>query len=152
MSRLEAWLSHLSTLVVSLTGFIYAYMNYVMKPQDPFSVVNHPWQPTIMEIHILAAPVFVLLLGIMVHSHILLKLQNGGKTARKSGLLLIPLFVLMTASGYLLQVVPSWRKILVVVHLISGFLWFTFYVTHQVASIRLRRTIAQQRSFSQAGI
>ena len=56
MNRTEAWFVHLSTLLVGITGVIYAIMRYLMEPTDPFSVVNHPWQPTLQHLHVLVAP------------------------------------------------------------------------------------------------
>jgi hypothetical protein len=139
MNRLQAWLLHISTIVLTITGVVYAYMHYMMKPSDPFSVVNHPAEPYLIDIHILAAPLLVLMVGVILHSHILFKLQGGARIARKSGIFLIPLFAVMVISGYLLQVVNgNPRKIFVTVHLISGFLWFVSYAGHHIASYKVR--------------
>ena len=141
MSRLESWLMHLSTIVLTITGLAYAWMRYMMKPSDPFSVVNHPWEPFMIDIHIIVAPVLILGFGIIFHSHILFKKEAGARTARKSGLMLIPTFAVMALSGYLLQVVTSdFRKALVVLHLGSGAIWALLYLGHQVSSLAQRRS------------
>lgn len=140
MNRFESWLLHLSTAALTITGLVYAWMHYLMKPSDPFSVINHPWEPHFLSTHILVAPLLVLAFGFILHGHILFKVSVGAQTARKSGLLLIPLFAVMVISGYLLQVIVSdFRKALVWVHLGSGAGWSLFYIGHQVASYAQRR-------------
>lgn len=146
MNRIEAWILHLSTIALTVTGLVYAAMHYLMKPADPFSVVNHPWEPHLAAIHIMAAPLLVFGFGIVVRSHILTKLGNDGRTGKKSGLVLIPLFAVMVVSGYLLQIITSsWRSILVVVHLACGVLWFGSYLVHQIIAIQFKRSTAAQR-------
>ena len=89
MNRLEAWLMHASTLVLTITGIAYAWMRYILKPVDPFSVVNHPLEPHMLSSHILIAPLLLLGFGVILHGHILYKIAAGSATARKSGFLLI---------------------------------------------------------------
>ncbi len=140
MNRFESWLLHLSTLVLTITGLVYAWMRYLMKPQDPFSVVNHPLEPHFLSTHILVAPLLLVGFGIILHGHILFKIAAGARPARKSGLILIPLFALMAISGYLLQVIISdFRKVFMWIHLGTGTLWSLFYLCHQIASYAQRR-------------
>ena len=79
MNRLEKWLLHLSAIVLTVTGAVYACMHYLMKPTDPFSVINHPLEPYMLDVHIIAAPVLVVAIGIILHSHILFKIENGSR-------------------------------------------------------------------------
>jgi hypothetical protein len=147
MNRLEAWLLHLSTIVLTVTGAVYAYMHYLMKPIDPFSVINHPLEPYLLNIHIIAAPLLVVAIGIILHSHILFKLENGSPAARRSGVILIPLFVIMAASGYLLQITSgSLNRVFFWTHLGSGGLWALVYGAHHLASLSVRRTMAATRA------
>lgn len=147
MNRTEVWLLHVSTFLLSATGLLYAAMHYLMKPADPFSVVNHPWEPYMIAAHIVVAPLLVLAVGLIAHSHILWKLENGARIARRSGIFLMPLFALMVVSGYLLQVVSgSGRPVLFWIHLISGTLWFLSFVVHQISSFRFRRSMAAQHA------
>jgi hypothetical protein len=142
MNRLDAWLLHLSTIILSITGLIYAAMHYLMKPADPFSVVNSPLEPYMLSFHIVIAPLLIFATGMILHTHILWKLSTGSQIARKTGIFLIPLFVIMASSGYLLQVFTSTgHTALVIVHLASGTLWFLFYAGHQIASLRFRRSM-----------
>jgi hypothetical protein len=147
MNRLEAWLLHLSTIILTITGAVYAYMHYVMKSSDPFSVINSPLEPYLLDLHIIAAPVLVVAIGIILHSHILFKIEGGSRAARKSGVILIPLFLLMAASGYLLQITSgSMNRIFFWAHLSSGSLWALVYAAHHLASLSVRRTMAAAKA------
>jgi hypothetical protein len=146
MNRLEAWLLHLSTIVLTVTGAVYACMHYLMKSSDPFSVINHPLEPYMLDIHIIAAPVLVVAIGIILHSHILFKIENGSRAARKSGLILIPLFLIMAISGYVLQITSgSINRVFFWIHLGSGSLWALVYAAHHLASLAVRRMMAANR-------
>jgi len=147
MNRLEAWLLHLSTIVLTITGAVYAWMHYLMKSNDPFSVINHPLEPYMLDIHIITAPVLVVAIGIILHSHILFKIENGSRAARKSGLILIPLFLIMAVSGYVLQITSgSINRVFFWLHLGSGSLWALVYAAHHLASLSVRRTMAAART------
>jgi hypothetical protein len=151
MNRLEAWLLHSSTIVLTVTGAVYAYMHYLMKSADPFSVINSPLEPYLLDIHIIAAPVLVIAIGIILHSHILFKIEGGSRAARKSGLILIPLFLIMAASGYILQITSGvMNRIFFWAHLISGSLWALIYASHHLASLAVRRAFAANRSAKNA--
>ena len=129
MSRLESWLLHLSTIILFLTGAAYFWMKYLMPAEDPFSVVNHPWQPAMLKLHLLAAPFLVFALGVIFHAHIAGKLHAGGNPRRRSGLASLWSFVPMVLSGCLLQVVsnPGIEKIALWLHWISGSLFAVTY-------------------------
>jgi hypothetical protein len=147
MNRLEAWLLHLSTIVLTITGAVYAYMHYLMKSADPFSVINSPIEPYLLDIHIIAAPMLVVAIGIILHSHILFKIEGGSRAARKSGLILIPLFLIMAVSGYVLQITSgAMNRIFFWCHLVSGSLWALVYAAHHLASLAVRRVMAANRS------
>lgn len=144
MNRLETALLHLTTLVLTITGLVYVYMHYFMKPTDVFSVVGHPWEPAVLKTHILVAPALILVVGLIAHSHILFKLSVNTQVGKRSGLFLIPLFLIMVSSGYVLQIVTEGRKMLMIVHLISGILWFLSYVSHQVSAYVIKRAMAER--------
>jgi len=63
MKRWEAWSFHILTLIVTVSGIVYFWMKYLLKTDDPFSVINHPGQPAMLKTHILAAPLFILRQG-----------------------------------------------------------------------------------------
>ena len=147
MNRKTALLLHAATLVLAVSGLVYAYMHYMMEPIDPFSVVNHPLEPYMLQVHLIAAPALVFLAGLIVHSHILFKWGNGARAGRRSGLLLASLFGVMVMSGYLLQVFTSTgHRFLFWLHLGSGAIWTFGYGAHQVSAVRVKRLLQSQRS------
>lgn len=151
MNRLETILHHAATLFLTITGLAYAVMHYFIKPADPFSVVGSPWEPIALKAHILAAPALVLFVGLIAHSHILLKLQGGALSGKKTGILLILLFLVMTVSGYALQTVTDARKAVMVVHLGSGSLWFLTYLSHQIIAFGVKRRMAEMAAQRRRG-
>ena len=133
VARAEAWAIHVSNLLVGGTGWVYAWMAYLVKPTDPYAVVNHPWQPAFQHLHILVAPLLVFALGTIWRRHVWNSWRLGVRPRRWSGIGLALSFVPMAVSGYLVQtaVDPSWRKVWVVIHLITAGLWTGGYLIHQ---------------------
>ena len=146
MKPWERWTFNLSALVVAVTGFVYLWMKYFQQSTDPFSVVNHPWQPAILGLHVVASPAFTLMFGIILNSHIMKKLRATRLPNRRSGYASLVTFALMILSGYLLQVSSSeqWLQSLVVVHIASGGVFSVVYASHLVISASLARKRAGQ--------
>jgi hypothetical protein len=127
--------------LVTLTGLVYFWMKYMIRNDDPFAVVNHPMQPGMLDAHVLAAPAFLVLFGIIFNSHISGKLGRRVPN-RRSGLLALATVVVMTGSGYVLQVVTGERvrQVMLVAHILSGCVFAVAYVVHLAVSARLWRT------------
>jgi uncharacterized membrane protein len=142
--RWERWTFGLLSLVVAATGIAYFWMKYLLATDDPFAVVNHPWQPLMLSAHVVASPALLLMFGIILNSHIMRKLGAKGIPNRKSGLTSLISFFVMTASGYLLQMVtaPTLLRALIAAHVASGVLFTAVYVIHLVISVRLARRSA----------
>jgi hypothetical protein len=138
----ERWTFGLLSLLVAVSGFAYFAMERLMVSDDPFAVVNHPWQPAMLTLHVLASPPLILMFGIVLNSHILRKLRVPRPANRRSGLTSLATFAVMVGSGYLLQVVTSETALrgLVAVHVASGAVFSFAYVAHLVISVRLART------------
>lgn len=143
MNKTESLLLHLSTIALAISGMVYTYMHYFLKPSDPFSVVGNPWEPAVLKFHIIVAPVLILAVGMILHAHILFKLSAGTQTGKKSGILLIGMFIIMVLSGYVLQIVTV-RKPVLLIHLISGVLWSLGYLSHQVSAYVMKKAMAQR--------
>lgn len=105
MTRFERWLVWGSTAAVSLTGFVYAAMKYLMQPADEFAVVNHPLQPLVLKLHIITAPVLVFAIGMIALRHIWPHFRAGVKYARRSGIATAAVIAPMVLTGYLVQAV-----------------------------------------------
>ncbi len=76
MKRWERWSFNALNVVVAMTGIVYLFMKYLLSTDDPFSVVNHPWQSSMLSLHVVVAPALILVFGIVLRSHILKKLVS----------------------------------------------------------------------------
>ena len=132
MTPAERRFHHAANVLVGLSGLIYFYMAWLMTPSDPWSVVNHPWQPEVQHLHVLLAPLLVFAVGLMWHGHVLLRWRLAGALRADSGSLLLLLFVPMVASGYALQISSeeAWRTGWAWVHVVSSGLWVASYGVH----------------------
>ena len=140
MTRGLVWTLHLANLLVAGTGLVYAVLCYAVAPSDPYSVVNHPWQPTAQHLHVLAAPLLVFATGAMWHAHAWSQFRKGVLVRRRSGITLLVSLAPMVASGYLLQtaVDPTWRKAWIAIHLGTSALWVLGYLAHWMTPRRTR--------------
>ena len=135
----ERWSFGVLSLVVAVTGFAYFAMKYLMVSDDPFAVVNHPWQSAMLSLHLLASPPLILVFGIILNSHIMRKLRVPTTANRRSGMTSLVTFGTMTATGYLLQVVTheTGLQALVILHVASGVVFSAAYLAHLIISVRL---------------
>lgn len=111
-----------STALMTATGVAIAWMEYMLQPADPFAVVNHPWQPLLLKLHILSAPIMIFGIGMISMRHIWPHFRNGLRKGRRSGLWSMLLTVPMILTGYALQVVTQvgWLNVLGYLHLALG--------------------------------
>lgn len=137
MSRFEAWILHVASVLVGGTGLVYAWMVYLARAADPDAVVNHPLQPTLQHLHILVTPFLVFAAGLVWHRHAWQQYRRGNGRRRRSGVSLIMTLVPMVTSGYLIQtaVEGDWRRIWVAIHLVTSGLWLLGYLVHQVPAV-----------------
>lgn len=147
MNPFERWLLHGSNFLVGGTGLVYAWMIYLSRPADPYSLVNHPLQPQAQHLHVLFAPLLVFAVGLVWHRHVWSHFRRGVPARRRSGVSLLAMLVPMVVSGYLIQtaVDGGWRKVWVGVHLAASGMWLLAYAAHQapvlVALLRRRRLL-----------
>lgn len=134
MSRTERWLLDITNLLVAGTGVAYAVMKYLMDSPDEWAVVNHPWQPHMQHLHVLAAPLLVFAGGLIWRHHVLKRLRDQETDGRMSGLALVFQAAPMVMSGYLIQVSVSefWRSVWVGVHLAFSALWIVTVMAHRI--------------------
>ena len=149
MKRWERWSFNATAATVAVSGFVYLWMKYGMQSDDPFAVVNHPWQSAMLTLHVLASPAFILLFGIILNSHVMRKLRATGERNRRTGLLSLGTFATMVVTGYALQVVSSewWLTALIAVHVSASVVFTVAYAIHLLVSLRLvrRQPIAAAR-------
>lgn len=141
MKRWERWTFNLLALAVAATGFAYFWMKYALASNDPFAVVNHPWQAAMLNLHVVASPAFLLVFGVVLNSHVMKKLRAPRLPNRRTGLISLGTFAAMVVSGYLLQVASTeaWLQGLVVVHVSTGAVFAVSYALHLVISLKLAR-------------
>jgi hypothetical protein len=140
MTRTEAWLFHSSNVLVAGTGLVYAWMIWLVEPDDPYAVVNHPLQPTLQHLHVLVAPALVFMGGVLWQRHVWARLRGEGRDRRRSGTSLALTLAPMVVSGYLIQTASDegWRAAWVVVHLATSALWIAGSLVHVVVRRAVR--------------
>lgn len=153
MKAWESWTVHVSTVLVAGTGVVYAVMRYLLEPADPYAVVNHPLQPTVQHLHVLAAPFLVFGAGLIWREHVWKHFRNGARSGRRSGLWMLLTLLPMVVSGYLIQttVTEGWRTAWIAVHLAASGLWLLGYAGHTVAAVQ-RRLANGRRRAGEAGL
>ena len=111
-------------------------MKDVLRTTDPFAVVNHRWQGSMLSWHVVAAPFLVLLFGVVLRSHTVKKLESNAQPNRRTGWVALISFSTMALSGYLVQVAASavWLDALVVTHIAT---FLVGYTAHLVIAWRL---------------
>ncbi|MEQ1911489.1 MAG: hypothetical protein ABMA15_21915 [Vicinamibacterales bacterium] len=141
MRQWERRLFNAATGGVAVTGFAYLWMKYFIQNDDPFALVNHPWQGAMLAWHVVASPLLILAFGIVLNSHVMKKLRVSGMPNRRTGFASLIMFALMVLSGYLLQVTTneSLIRALVVAHVGAGTIFSAAYTIHLVISWRLAR-------------
>lgn len=108
MTRTERILLHGGTILSGASGLAYAGFKYLMVNDDPFSAFNHPLQPWALKLHVVASPFLIFGVGSIFKDHVLAKMRNGSAPrVKRIGFVTLVLFVAMTLSGYLLQVLAG---------------------------------------------
>lgn len=134
MSKLQLFWLHASVLLTTLTGAVFAWMKYFMKSADEFAVANHPWQPHMLAIHVVVAPLLLFILGWTFSNHMLPKFRFGNGENRVTGIAAMSLIVPMTLSAYLLQIATneSLRGAMAIAHWIASGLFVLAYAIHLI--------------------
>jgi len=133
MSRGQVVYLHMTIAGVTLSGVVFAWMKYFLKPRDEFAVVNHPLQPHMLTAHVLIAPLAVFALGWTFANHIWPAFVNHAPN-RASGIAAMLLIVPMTLSGYFMQVTTgdALRHAYAVAHWITAGWFVVAYVVHLI--------------------
>ena len=110
------------------------------------AVINHPWQPAMLALHVLAAPISVAFFGMVFRSHTVKKLASTSPANRRSGWTSLVSFAAMALSGYALQVAadPRWIAALVWLHVGTSLVFLVGYGLHLVIGWRLRSPVERR--------
>ena len=103
MKRWEAWINHVGWGLTALSGIVYGYLKYFAVSPDPDSRLARPWQPGILALHVLAAPIAVFGFGLLFRRHALTRLTTGERERRRTGTTMTLLAIPVAMSGYVLQ-------------------------------------------------
>ena len=139
LPRAERWFFNATHAVITLSGLAYFCMKYLMATDDPFALVNHPWEPAMLSIHVFVAPLGVFLFGMVFRSHTLRKLLQASPVNWRTGLTSAGSFLVMTLSGYLIQVATSPAVIATAIwtHVATSVLFVIAYGVHLVIGYRV---------------
>jgi hypothetical protein len=132
VKRWEAWTNHAGWLLAAASGLLYGYFKYFAPAADPDSRLAHPLQPTVLALHVLAAPVAVFGLGLVFRRHALARLRMGERQGRRTGAWMAALAIPLAVSGYVLQVVTgdAARRWTGWGHAAAGLLFAAAYAVH----------------------
>ena len=106
-------------------------------PPDPFSAWQHPLEPWLARLHVLASVAIVFVLGWAFGAHVLPRLAHEQR-ARRSGFAAIALAALMILSGYWLSLGATGLQLTLItwVHGLSGAAFVTLLAVHAVLGRR----------------
>ena len=141
MTWWERWTFNALHVVVGATGIAYFWMKYLLATDDPFAVVNHPWEPAMLAAHVIAAPFFIAFFGMLFRSHTLRKILSPNPANRRSGWVSLITFSAMALSGYLIQVVTSPLLLTATLwtHVATSVVFVLGYTSHLVIGRRINR-------------
>jgi len=141
VNALEKWLLWTSTAVVGVSGTVYGAMKYLLRSEDPYAVVHHPWQPFFLKLHVLSAPVLVFAVGAVFTRHVIPHWRSGGGNGRRSGIGTAATLLPMIVSGYLIQTTTSssWVFRVAVLHMAASALYLAGVLVHETTAWRAAR-------------
>lgn len=136
MTPFERWAVWGTSMLTFVTGVIYVWLKYLLVSDDPFAVVNHPWQPIVLKAHILVAPLLIFSIGLVTLRHIWRHMRSRMPEGRRSGLLTVAVLGPMVLSGYLIQALTDegWLKAMAVSHIGLGIVYGVALLAHQFAA------------------
>lgn len=103
MKSWEARLLHVSVILLTGSGLLYGVMKYLMARFEPDSPLGHPWQPSVLKLHILVAPVLVFGIGMLFRYHAMRRIQAGETQGRRNGIIILSMAAPLVMSGYAVQ-------------------------------------------------
>jgi len=107
MTSLARWISYLANLGVGLTGLALVWMVWLLAPEDPYAIVNHPAQPLWKSLHLWLAPILTLNIGYLWCQHAWSYWRGNVQNGRLTGIVLLATALPMILSGVGLQTAMS---------------------------------------------
>jgi hypothetical protein len=127
LKKISHWFIGINIII----GVIYAILKYCFITDGEFGPESHPIQPYFQYAHILLVPLMVFVFGLLFGDHILVKVRNSSLKKWLSGYSLILTILLVTLSGYLLQLpLMSSRQFMIIFHCVVAAIWTIAYIFH----------------------
>ncbi len=141
MTPFEKWLVWIASGAVGASGIAYGAMKYLLRSEDPYAVVHHPWQPFFLKLHVLTAPVLVFAVGVVFTRHVVKHWQSGRVASRGSGVAIVATLIPMILSGYLIQTLTStsWIFRVAVLHMAASATYLGGVLVHEAIARRAER-------------
>lgn len=141
MTKWERWGFNAFHFVVAMTGVVYFYMKYLMATEVPFAVINHPWESTMLSLHVIVAPFLIAFFGMLFRSHSLRKILSPNPENRRTGWTSLISFSAMAVSGYFIQVAatPALISAAIWTHIVTSMFFLVGYTVHLVIGYRVKR-------------
>jgi hypothetical protein len=135
VTRFERWAVWSTSIATFATGVVYLWMKYLVVSSDPFAVVNHPWQPFVLKLHILVAPLLTFAVGLVALRHVWRHLTARVRSGRRTGMLTTAVLGPMILTGYLIQAIThaGWLAAIAIAHIALGLLFGVGLLAHQFA-------------------
>jgi hypothetical protein len=136
MTAFERWAVWSTSIATLVTGTVYLWMKYLLASEDPLAVVNHPWQPYLLKLHILVAPLLVFSIGVVALRHVWRHLNGKTPAGRRSGLITLVVLGPMIMTGYLIQAIThhGWLEAMAISHIATGLVFGLGLLAHQFAT------------------
>ncbi|MBI1882889.1 MAG: DUF4405 domain-containing protein [Chlamydiae bacterium] len=135
---------YISLIILFLSGAIWWGANFLIKPETEIDSFIYTSRSLSLEIHGGVAMVVLMVLGSLIPNHILKSWR--AKLNRRSGVLLITVFVLLILTGYFLYYADeNLRNFSSTLHLVLGFLLPFFVIGHILRSRAFRRKENKRR-------
>lgn len=134
MTRFERWSLNAAALLTAGTGALYGWLRYFGQRAGEFGPEVHPLQGLLQHLHVIVAPVLVLVLGAVLKGHAEPLIRSGKLRSFRSGLWLLAGLAPMILGGYAVQVAvdPAWRRLWAWIHGVASLLFLGAYLLHLV--------------------
>lgn len=141
MTRFEKWSVWSTSVATTATGVGFFWAKYLVRPTDPWAVVNHPLQPWLLKAHILVAPLMVFAVGMIAMRHVWQHYRSGVRPGRRSGITTALALGPMVLTGYLIQAVThvGWLRAMAISHIVFGVLYALGLAIHQPVVRRVKK-------------
>lgn len=132
MTLIEKRLFILTNLIISSVGVLYFIFKTFFDVETPYGVRPHEFTSSLLHAHIITVPLLLIIVGLILGKHSIPKLRAKKNKRKISGISLIVFFVLMTFSGYLLQVGLGLDSIFLIGwgHILISVLWMLVSFWH----------------------